>query len=708
MAAGRRVASIHAFVATRNNHARGLLGIAASRDIAAKPRVSSRQKRYRSGRKGPNDSRKRCQDCWVAATSVGSVGFIPARTSERGARIRGRCGVLRCRGAWCEDCVAARVGWSPAQVAWSGAAAVVLGWLRHRAAMIERLIVRNFKQFTEVEIELGPVAVFVGPNNAGKSSALQALALWELGVRRWFEKRGTNPPKKRAGVTINRRDLVSIPVPDTNLLWRALHVRDTRKENGKQRTENVCIEVEVHGIDHGKQWRCALEFDYANQESLYVRPLAWAEAKSGEDPVPEPARSVRVAYLPPMSGLTANELKLDRGAVQVRLGEGRTAEVLRNLCYELSAGENAKGWRYCVEQVRALFGVELEDPMYVVERGELALTYRDRSGVRLDITAAGRGLQQTLLLLTFLMSNPGSVLLLDEPDAHLEILRQEQIYQLLTTTAQEQNCQIVAASHSEVILQAAGDRDVVIAFVGKPHRIDDRGSQVLKALKTIRFDDYYLAERRGFVLYLEGSTDLAILRAFAKTMQHPAAAALEQPFVHEIGNVPSKALDHFGGLCEAKQDLVGFVLVDRREGSQPQRIPPALAFHEWSRREIENYLCFPEVLDAYARGLAKDQGMELFGHTFTDAMRRCVEGRVPPKALGDRSDPFWLQVRASGDFMDLVFDEFFRAVRLPNLMRKTDYHRLAALVPAASIDPEVVAVLDRIASVAGRAKPVGS
>ena len=37
-----------------------------------------------------------------------------------------------------------------------------------------------------------------------------------------------------------------------------------------------------------------------------------------------------------MSGLTANETRLDPGAIQVRLGEGRTAEVLRNLCYQIA------------------------------------------------------------------------------------------------------------------------------------------------------------------------------------------------------------------------------------------------------------------------------------------------------------------------------------------------------------------------------------
>jgi predicted ATP-dependent endonuclease of OLD family len=46
--------------------------------------------------------------------------------------------------------------------------------------MIERLVIENFKQFDRVEIELGDTVVFVGPNNSGKTAALQALSLWNL------------------------------------------------------------------------------------------------------------------------------------------------------------------------------------------------------------------------------------------------------------------------------------------------------------------------------------------------------------------------------------------------------------------------------------------------------------------------------------------------------------------------------------------------
>jgi ABC-type transport system involved in cytochrome c biogenesis ATPase subunit len=577
--------------------------------------------------------------------------------------------------------------------------------------MLERLVIRRFKGFQEVEIDLGEAVVLVGPNNSGKTSALQALALWELGVRRWHEKRaGKTPPKKRSGVTINRRDLVSIPVPEANLLWHNRHTHNTFRVNDKPRTEYVRIDIEVHGVSDGQSWRCGLEFDYANPESVYCRPLGWASGGGqSEEPIPQQALGVRIAYLPPMSGLSAKEDRVDPGAIQVRLGEGRTAEVLRNLCYLIYSMEDLQpSWPELVNRMRELFGVAIEPPEYIPERGELAMAFRDLHGVRLDISAAGRGLQQTLLLLAYLIGNPGSVLLLDEPDAHLEILRQRQIYNTLSEVAGARGCQIVAATHSEVWLNEAADRDVVVAFVGEPHRIDDRGFQVLKALKSIGFEQYYLAEQTGWVLYLEGATDLAILRAFARTLGHDAASILERPFVHYVENKPQKARDHFYGLREAKHDLVGLLLTDRLEKNL--RTTGDLQETQWERREIENYLCYPEVLEAYADTLAEERSP---GPLFLASerlrlrgmMKNAVEARVPPAALGNRSDRWWRDVKATDDFLDPVFEDFFERLGMPNLMRKTDYHRLAPLVRPELMKGELEEKLDLVVEVASRAAP---
>ncbi len=575
--------------------------------------------------------------------------------------------------------------------------------------MLTRLHIRNFKRFGDVSIDLGNAVVFIGPNNSGKSTALQALSLWEIGLRRWNEKRSGGPsPQKRPGVTLNRRDLISVPVPGANLLWRDLHVRDVQQvSNGgvsKPRTENVRIDIVVDGVSSDGPWSCGLEFDYANQESLYCRPLRLSVADAADRvQVPPAASGVRLAYLPPMSGLAATEPKWEPGRINVLIGEGQTAQVLRNLCYQvLMEPRQPDDWARLKQHVDQLFGVELLEPQYVAERGEIAMTYRERR-VELDLSSAGRGLQQTLLLLAHLYANPNTVLLLDEPDAHLEILRQRQTYQLLTEAAAAQGSQIIAASHSEVVLNEAADRHVVVAFVGRPHRIDCGPAQVLKALREIGFDQYYQAEQRGWVLYIEGPSDLAILRAFARTLNHPAQTALERPFVHYVAtNLPQRAREHFYGLREAKGDLVGIALFDRLDKKLESDKP--LVETMWRRREIENYFCDADVLRAFAHRAAPG---ELFSAISENAMQAAIEEVSDALRTLSKPDPWSGDTKATDDFLEPVFRKFYEKLKLPLELRKSDYFELAALTPRERVDPEIVEKLAAIEAVARRARPVG-
>lgn len=576
--------------------------------------------------------------------------------------------------------------------------------------MLTRLTIRRFKRFVEADIELGNPVVFVGPNDAGKTSALQALLLWQLGLRRYLQKRGVSEiPDKRPGITINRKDLTGIPVSTARALWHDLYVLHNWSDAGRKRADKIRIDIIVDGIDAGHAWRCGLEFDYANEESIYVRPLRGEDGES-RTLVPEHAANVNVALLAPMSGLAASETRLPPGALDVRIGEGRTAEVLRNLCFQVVEQDREDdGARFSgiTDQIERLFGIRLDPPREVIERGEIEMAFRTASGVRLDLASAGRGLQQTLLLLAFLTLNRGAVVLLDEPDAHLEILRQRQTYAMLSETANETGGQIVAASHSEVILNEAARRDTVIAFLGQPHRIDDRGkAQLAKALTDIGYEAYYAAEQNGWVLFLEGSTDLAVLRAFAKRLRHPALNALDRPFVDYVQNQAQLARNRFHGLKEAVPNLRGFALFDRLD-----RVPETgadLVVRCWSRREIENYLCQPQTLVAWAR---ETGGARAIGGLFElaeadrweQAMRDEMARLVPPVALEDPDDPYWIETKATDQLLDRLFAGFFRRLGLENLMRKSNYHVLAEYVAESDISAEVHAVLEDIERVAARA-----
>ena len=333
------------------------------------------------------------------------------------------------------------------------------------------------------------------------------------------------------------------------------------------------------------------------------------------------------------------------------------------------------------------------------ERGEIEMAYRE-GDVQLDLSASGRGLQQTLLILAYLYANPGNVLLLDEPDAHLEILRQRQIYGLLSETAERSGSQVIAASHSEVLLNEAADKDLVIAFIGTPHVLGGRTNQLRKSLAEIGWDQYYQAEQKGWVLYLEGSTDLTILRSFARRLEHEAAAeALQQPFVHYCGNRPGKAQNHFHGLAEAVPHLRGLALFDRLD-SGPQA-GAGLSIHTWRRREIENYFCTPAALEAWARApLPGDGPGGLFADSRARAMREAIEEVSAAMATLDKGSPWDEDAKVSDDFLTPLFRSYFARLNLPNLVQKKNFHELADHVPDGEIDPEVRETLDAIAGVA--------
>jgi ABC-type uncharacterized transport system YnjBCD ATPase subunit len=574
--------------------------------------------------------------------------------------------------------------------------------------MLTKLVVRNFKKLSDVTIDLGKSVVFIGPNNSGKTTALQALALWDIGLRSWLTERGGKAlPEKRPGVTINRKDLIAIPVPSADLLWYQLHLRNSID----RKTKNVRIDVVVDGITNGTSWHCGFEFDYSNPESFVCRPVResgfdiTAVKDSKFTAVPEHAGKTKIAYLPPMSGLATVEPKWEPGRINVLIGEGQTAQVLRNLCWQIYNQVDHSDWNDLCATIKDLFLVDIQPPEFIPGRGEIIMAYTEPSGTRLDLSCAGRGLQQTLLLLSYLYANPNTVLLLDEPDAHLEILRQRQTYNLICDLADKQGSQIIAASHSEVVLNEAAGKATVVAFVGRPHTLNDRPSQVLKALKDIGFDQYYQAEQAGWVLYLEDSTDLAVLRVFADKLQHPAGLALKQPFVHYVAtNLPQKARDHFGGLCEGKPDLLSIMIFDRLD----KILQPTTTCIEtmWRRREIENYFCTEDVLLRYA---AANQPDDLFGTSEKErrieAMRESIKDVTHALTTLGKPEPWSPDIKATDDFLEPLFKEFSAKLGLPLLLRKNEYFKLALLAPAQDLDPEIAEKLDCIADVAKRARP---
>jgi hypothetical protein len=71
-----------------------------------------------------------------------------------------------------------------------------------------------------------------------------------------------------------------------------------------------------------------------------------------------------------------------------------------------------------------------------------------------------------------------------------------------------------------------------------------------------------------------------------------------------------------------------------------------------------------------------------------------------------KASPWSPDIKVSDDFLNPLFDSFFKKLGLENLMLKTNYHRLVQYVPSDQIDPEVSEVLDSILEIAKQAVPM--
>lgn len=86
--------------------------------------------------------------------------------------------------------------------------------------LLHYLEIENFKGFGEKQrIALEHPTVLIGPNNCGKTTVLQALALWSQGLKAWVEMRRGTGAKERTAIALNRLAIVSVPVQCTRYFW---------------------------------------------------------------------------------------------------------------------------------------------------------------------------------------------------------------------------------------------------------------------------------------------------------------------------------------------------------------------------------------------------------------------------------------------------------------------------------------------------------
>lgn len=469
--------------------------------------------------------------------------------------------------------------------------------------MITKITTQYFKRFKTQEFPLEPLTVLAGPNNSGKSTLLQAAMVWNLGMQKWWDKKGPGSgsrAKDRPGAPITRQEFTALPLPSMDQLWTDTHT-SLRKDEGKQGAPRPLV-ITLHG----SEWKVGFEFRYSGPEQIHAKPVA-----ADLPHLDRAHEEISVIYVPPFSGIGVNETRHDRPYQDMLVGQGKAGDILRNLLLEVSEAGDGSDWQKLVEIVSDVFGYRLLKPAYA---GAPYITCQYLKGIPkgngfgglppLDVSTTGSGFHQVLLILAFMFARPSSLILLDEPDAHLHVLLQKQLYDILRRLCHERKGQLLIATHSEVLIDNTSPEQIV-SFYREPHPLasDSDRDQVREALKRVTSLELLLAENAQGILYLEGSTDFDLLKAWAGVLDHPLNRWFNGlPFWHNNqGRSPNEARAHFFALKAIRPNLKAVLLLDGDNRNMPDREITAdgLTILRWERYEAESYLLHPESLKRF-------------------------------------------------------------------------------------------------------------
>lgn len=470
--------------------------------------------------------------------------------------------------------------------------------------MINKIELKRFKKFENTSIDIGDFAVLVGENNSGKTTILQAINLAMNAFSRLklysTESGVVKPRSKGVGTT----QLPGILNDDFRELYYSKKSRNGRA-NGNS------IGAEIHLIDENDN-RYGMQIS-----SLFggynLTPLS-KTSDFGNNPVLHEKEALIISGFVGLSSFEEKALSL---SIRNRLRDGRASEIIRNLL--LDTKENApSNYEKLVQRLEKDFGFEIERVAFdeTADINVHAYYGEDIDGrkVPFDFCASGSGMMQVLQILTsiyrYCPSN-ASVVLLDEPDAHLHSNMQVALFYSLREIQKELDIQIIISTHSTSIISAAAPSEIIpvssVDHIGPLTRADE-----VDELISERINSYELSKIKsnGVVVFFEDTNIDYFLKCDQllncrflvgpKTVAHFCGRTKDdklpftiKPVVQELlgRHVSIFAIRDRDGLSNDITD----VLIHKADEAE-------IDYHFLDYYEIESYLLIP---DLFLRALAK-------------------------------------------------------------------------------------------------------
>ena len=476
----------------------------------------------------------------------------------------------------------------------------------------------NFKALRNYSVSLQRMNVLVGPNNSGKSTILSAFRVLEQALRTARSRRAV-PVRTHKDHT-----LMGHNIPESTIPISLENVHSDYDESDSR------IEIRYSGGN-----KIYLFFPADGGVTVY-----W-ETNQQTPMTPGAFRKAFpdiVQTIPVLGPVEQYEPLLDNETVRRAAGTPRASRHFRNYWWKNQQGFDE--FRHLVEE--SWPGMSVKEP----ERGSLMenrlIMFVSENRIDRELYWAGLGFQVWCQLLTHISRcSVSQLLVVDEPEVYLHPEVQRQLLGIL----REIRPDVLLATHSVEILSEADPSEILL--VDKSRRSaqrlrDIQGVQlVLDKIGSIQNITLTELARNQRLMFVEGLDDYKIIRRFAKVIGLTELAAGSGITALESGGSESwnkiKALAWgFRNTLGSKLRIAAIYDRDYRCDEESNQIEAQLEdeiefVHFHKRKEIENYLLSPEVLDRVANRLLRERARrtgetELAGLDIVDMLESITSG----------------------------------------------------------------------------------
>ena len=301
---------------------------------------------------------------------------------------------------------------------------------------IASFTVRRFKRLQDVTIEFGDATVFVGANNSGKSSILQAIHFGVALAQTSLRVGGVAWAQDKYELSFSPSELLYSPVSDVLTVATGGHLVEAIGQRVefvfRAATGDICTITLRRG--RGRNIGVSIEGrTLGEQLQSLTHPYS--------------------IYAPGLAGIPKEENYLPLGAVRKFVARGDANLALRNVLYQLSL--NAPAWSQFLDDMRQLFPTINITVGFDPNADEaIRTTFSVAGSPELPLDAAGTGVLQASQLLAYVTLFQPKLLILDEPDSHMHPNNQRKMCSLIHRLTQERAVQAIMCTHSRHVLDA--------------------------------------------------------------------------------------------------------------------------------------------------------------------------------------------------------------------------------------------------------------